>query len=178
MIMDSHTQLARRTVEVYAGTRKTISVPEGLPQEFYSCHKGVFVTIYKMEDNDKHLRGCMGTFLPCAKNIAEEIIRNAICASRQDDRFLPVVKNELAMLSYEVSLLDTPEKIYTTEDLDPRKYGVIIKSEDGRAGLLLPDIQGVDAPLHQVQIAAQKGCIDFHAESFSLFRFTVEKHKE
>lgn len=176
--MDIYAQLARRTVETYAETGKIISVPEGLPQEFYDCQKGVFITIYKTEGSGKCLRGCVGTYEPVAQNIAEEIIQNAICASQQDNRFSPVTKDELMSLGYEVSLLDAPEQIYRTEDLDPKKYGVIIKSEDGRTGLLLPDIEGVDTPLHQIQIAAQKGCIDFRTEEFLLFRFTVEKHKE
>lgn len=176
--MDKYTALARQTVETYARTGETIPVPKNLPEDFYRTQKGVFVTIYKNEEKGRCLRGCVGTFSPCERNIAEEIIRNAICASQKDNRFRPVTKDELEDLNYEVSLLEPPEEICSAEDLDTAKYGVIIKTADGRCGLLLPDIEGVDSPLYQIEIAARKGCIDFRREEFSLWRFTVTKYKE
>lgn len=176
--MNSYTQLARRTVETYAKTGAVISVPQNLPEEFYSEKKGVFVSIFKKENGQKCLRGCVGTFMPTKSNIAEEIIQNAIWASQEDDRFCPVAANELDKLVYEVSLLDAPEQTYSDRDLDPKEYGVIIRTQDGRCGLLLPDLEGIDSPLLQIQIAAQKGCIDFERENFSLFRFTVTKYEE
>jgi AmmeMemoRadiSam system protein A len=176
--MNQYTQLARQTVENYTKTGKIILLPEDLPPEFYSVQKGVFVTIHKTEDGKECLRGCVGTFAPTKKNIAKEIIQNAIWASQEDNRFCPVTEDELDSLNYEVSLLNPPEQIYTAEDLDPKKFGVIVKTEDGRTGLLLPDIEDIDFPLRQIEIAAQKGCIDWKKEEFSLFRFTVEKYKE
>ena len=176
--MDKYTQLARQTVETFIKTGKIIDVPDNLPGEFYSSQKGVFVTIFKNNAKRSCLRGCIGTLEPTKPNIAEEIIQNAVWACRDDNRFLPVAKDELSQLSYEVSLLNPPQQIYSSADLDPQKYGVIVKTEDGRTGLLLPDIEGVESPLYQIEIAARKGCIDFEREEFSLFRFTVEKHKE
>lgn len=176
--MDEHTALARQTVETYAKTGNTIPLPQDLPESFYSEQKGVFVTIYKNEDGGKRLRGCVGTFSPTRENIATEIIQDAIFASQEDDRFNPITENELGSLSYEVSLLNPPEQIYSDADLDVKKYGVIVKTADGRTGLLLPDIEGVDSPAHQIEIAARKGGIDFKKEEFSLFRFTVTKYKE
>ncbi len=176
--MNKYTQLARQTIETYAKTGKIIPVPRDLPEEFYIDRKGVFITIYKNKNGRKSLRGCVGTFEPVQKNIAEEIIQNAIWASQKDNRFQPVIESELDNLNYEVSLLNPPEQIYATKDLNPEKFGVIIKTRDDRCGLLLPNIEGIDSPLHQIEIAAQKGCIDFHREEFSLFRFTVTKYKE
>ena len=177
--MDEYTQLARKTAENFVKTGEIINSPQNLPEVFYNAQKAVFVTIHKHEENNRIcLRGCIGTLEPTKSNIAEEIIQNAIWACRDDNRFLPVTEKELDKLTYEVSLLDHPEQIYSTQDLDPKKYGVIIRTEDGRTGLLLPDIEGVESPLHQVEIAARKGCIDVDRDEFSLFRFTVEKHKE
>lgn len=176
--MDEYTALARQTVETYAKTGNTIPVPQDLPENFYREQKGVFVTVYKNEDGERRLRGCVGTFSPTWENITAEIIQNAIFASQEDDRFDPVTENELGSLSYEVSLLNPPEQIYSGADLDVKKYGVIVKTADGRIGLLLPDIEGVDSPLHQIEIAARKGRIDFQREEYSLFRFTVTKYKE
>ncbi len=176
--MDEYAALARNTTETYAKTGKTIPVPEGLPEDFYASRKGVFVTIYSKEDGEKRLRGCVGTFEPAKSNFAEEIVQSAIFASQEDDRFLPVKEEELPFLSYEVSILEPPERVFSDAELDPKKYGVIVRSPDGRCGLLLPDIEGVDSPLRQIAIAAQKGGIDPRREEFALWRFTVTKHKE
>lgn len=177
--MENHyTGLARKTIEEFARTGKMMAVPENLPPEFYSARSGTFVTIHKQEAGKRRLRGCVGTIEPTQDNIAQEIIRNAILASQQDDRFPPVQKDELSSLDYEVSLLDPPERIYTDQDLDPAKFGVILRTEDGRCGLLLPDIEGVDTPLHQIGIAGAKGGIDLGCEQFSLWRFTVKKYSE
>jgi AmmeMemoRadiSam system protein A len=176
--MDEYTALARKTVENYARTGKTIPIPEDLPADFYISRKGIFVTIYNNQDGKRCLRGCVGTFGPTKDSIAEEIVQNAVFASQEDNHFLPVKEEELPSLAYEVSILEPPEQIYSDTELDPEKYGVIIRTADGRCGLLLPDIEGIDSPLQQIGIAAQKGDIDFQREEFTLWRFTVTKHKE
>jgi AmmeMemoRadiSam system protein A len=176
--MDRYTELARKTVETLVKTGETILLPTDLPAEFYSEKKGVFVTIHKTEEGCRSLRGCIGTLFPTRENVAEEIIQNAVWAGHEDDRFPPVAAEELLCLDYEVSLLNEPQRINSSEDLDPSKYGVIVKTPDGRTGLLLPDIEGVDSPLQQIEIAARKGRIDPRVDAFSLWRFTVTKYAE
>ncbi len=179
--MDEYTKLAKDAIETYIRTGRKL-VPQGLPKEFYNARKGVFVTIYRKSDfnpSKKELRGCIGTFLPTKENIAQEIVDNAISAATRDWRFNPITQDELNNLQYEVSLLNPPEQIDSVEKLDPKKYGVIVKSQDGRTGLLLPDIEGVDTPQHQILIACQKAGIDLQNEDIKLYlyRFTVEKHQ-
>ena len=61
--------------------------------------------------------------------------------------------------------------------LDPKKYGVIVKSScDERKGLLLPDLDGVDTTAEQISIARQKGNIGAR-EPIELYRFQVVRHK-
>lgn len=174
--MNEYIKLAKNSIETYIKTGKKIEVPKDLPKEFYSCRKGVFVTIYTKSNPEKKLRGCIGTFLPAKENIAQEIIDNAISAAIYDYRFNPIAENELGGLKYEVSLLNPPERIDSVENLDPKKYGVIVKSPDEKTGLLLPDIEGVDSPKHQILIACQKAGIDLERGKIELFRFTVEKY--
>ena len=69
-----------------------------------------------------------------------------------------------------------PEPIGSEKDLDPRRYGVIVSTADGRRGLLLPDLEGVDTISEQVGIAARKGGIDLGRDPYSLERFTVTRH--
>ena len=62
------------------------------------------------------------------------------------------------------------------DELDVRRYGVIVSTCDGRRGLLLPDLDGVDSVEDQVGIAARKGGIDLDHDDWSLERFKVARH--
>ncbi|TLM77916.1 MAG: AMMECR1 domain-containing protein, partial [Actinobacteria bacterium] len=53
-------------------------------------------------------------------------------------------------------------------------YGVIVTS-GWRRGLLLPDLEGVDTPRQQVDIALRKAGIPA-SEPYSLERFRVDRH--
>jgi AmmeMemoRadiSam system protein A len=183
--MDTYINLAKQSIENYIKTGAIIELPKDLPNEFYDRRAGVFVTIKKSGE----LRGCIGTFLPTRKNIGEEIISNAISAATQDYRFPLIAENELSELKYEVSILSKPEQIEITENpaefseekfrqarLNPKKYGVIIKTNDGRSGLLLPDLEGVDSVEKQISIACQKAGINLKSDKIILYKFTVEKH--
>ena len=173
--MNEYVKLAKNAIEEYIRTGKKSEVPENLPAEFYDIKKGVFVTIYIK--NTKTLRGCIGTFLPTKENVAQEIVDNAISAAIHDYRFNPVLESELDNLIYEVSLLNPPEQINSVENLDAKKYGVIVKSLGGKTGLLLPDIEGVKTPEEQISIACQKAGIDLEIEKIELFKFTVSRYK-
>ena len=122
------------------------------------------------------MRGCIGTFLPIQDCVAKEIIENAISASTRDPRFSAIKEDELKDLEIHVDVLTMPEKIVSKDELDPKKYGVIV-SNGFRRGLLLPDLEGVDTVDEQIQIAKQKGDIDF-SEEISLERFEVVRHKD
>ncbi len=176
--MDEYIKLVKNTIETYIKTGKKIEVPDNLLGEFYSVKKGVFVTIYAKSNPEKQLRGCIGTFMPTKENIAKEIIDNAVSSATCDYRFYPIAEDELVNLEYEISLLNPPEQVNSVQDLDPKKYGVIVKSEDGKTGLLLPDIETVETPQQQISIACQKARIDLQCEKIELYRFTVEKHKD
>lgn len=171
--MDKYTQLARKAIEEYVNNKIVIKTPAGLPEEFYSRRAGVFVTIFK----DGELRGCIGTYMPVREDIAKEIIENAVSACSRDYRFSPVKKSELWDLKYEVSILSKPQLLEDKEKHDPKKHGLIVQCADGRLGLLLPDLEGVDTLEEQFEICCQKGGIDPEKDETTLYFFTVEKHE-
>ena len=171
--MDSYVSLAQKNIEHYVRTGQMMSLPPGLPQEMIQHKAGVFVSIHR---KDHHLRGCIGTILPARKNIAEEIIHNSIAACSEDPRFSPVTKAELINLVINVDVLTKPVLVKDRTELDPKKYGVIVSASDGRQGLLLPDLDGVDTVEDQVSIAAQKGGIDPVNEEIILHQFEVIRH--
>ena len=74
-----------------------------------------------------------------------------------------------------MDVLGKAEPIESKDLLDVKKYGVIVSTKDGRRGLLLPDIDGVDTVDDQVSIAMRKGGIQPH-EKYSLERFEVVRH--
>lgn len=174
--MNPYSSLAQKALKSYLETRQIIELPENLPEEMLIKQAGIFVTLEK----GKELRGCIGTFLPVYNNIASEIIHNAIAAGIQDYRFLPVTSEEIPDLSFSVSILSKPEKVRGPEDLDPKKYGVIVHCEEtGQRGLLLPDLEGVDTPEKQIAICLEKGGIDpTRSKKISLYRFTVKKYTD
>lgn len=172
--MDSYVKLAQQTIETYLKENRLIQPMKNLPKEMLKNKAGVFVSIHK---KDGSLRGCIGTFLPTQDNLAQEIIHNAISAAFHDPRFYPIQKNELDDLEISVDVLSRPEPIDSIDKLNVKKYGIIVKADDSRTGLLLPDIEGVDSVDEQILIACQKAGINPAKEKFSLYRFTVERHK-
>lgn len=165
-----YVRLARETLETYVREGRKISVPQWIPADFDTRRAGVFVSLKK----GGMLRGCIGTIEPVRANIAEEIIFNAISAGTRDPRFPEVRENELKDLVYSVDLLGAPEKIDSIDQLDVKRYGVIVTS-GFRRGLLLPDLEGVGTPQQQVEIAMQKAGIR-RTEPFEMERFEVIRH--
>ena len=167
---DSFVKLARWSLETFVKEHKIATLPDNLPEEMLNRRAGAFVSLHK----DGDLRGCIGTIAPTTDSIAQEIIQNAISACSRDPRFSPVEENELDDIEYSVDILGTPERIFKIEDLDVKKYGVIVENK-GRRGLLLPDLEGVDTPDQQIRIAMRKAHIP-ESESIDLWRFEVIRH--
>ncbi len=167
--LDAFVSLARASVESWVRSNKRVEAPSPAPSEM-NVAAGAFVCLKK----HGQLRGCIGTIQAVEDNLADEVISNAISAAVRDPRFEPLTANELDQLTYTVDILRPPERIDSMDQLDPRKYGVIVESGRKR-GLLLPDLEGVDTVEDQVSIASHKAGI-FHGEPITLYRFEVERH--
>ncbi len=165
-------EVARRSV---AAALHCASVPPPAPEnEYLRQRRGVFVTL---RQRGGALRGCIGTIAPTCANMVAETWRNSRQAALQDRRFAPVQAAELADLRFEVSVLHPPEKVSSERELDPERYGVIVSASDGRRGLLLPDIAGIETVAEQLRIAREKGWIS-PDEPVTLQRFEVDHFKE
>jgi AmmeMemoRadiSam system protein A len=163
--------LARQAVESYVRDRQVVhSGPlPGLQQR----RAGVFVSLHLP---DGSLRGCIGTTRPTHAVIEDEIVGNAISAATRDPRFFPVKPEELEGLDISVDVLGEPEEVSGAEELDPKRFGIIVQTADGRQALLLPDLEGVDTVDQQVCITCRKGGIDPSREQYRILRFQVERH--
>ena len=160
---------AKQSLKHFLDCQAYWPVPSDIPTE-YSGQAGVFVSLKK----DGELRGCIGTFAPTKQSIAAEIIANAVSAGTEDPRFWPVTAEELEKLTISVDILSLPERVRNQAELDPKRYGVIVK-RGRRSGLLLPDLEGVDRIEDQVAIARDKAGIAA-CEEVELYRFSVTRY--
>lgn len=164
-------RIARESLEHYIIQGQPLPAREGAtPPVGLEGRAGVFVSIKK----HGQLRGCIGTTAPTQASIVEEIKQNAISAGTGDPRFWPVEEEELEDLVYSVDVLMEPESIDGLELLDPKKYGVIVSSGN-KAGLLLPNLEGIDTAEEQVSIAKQKAGLK-QEEPCRLKRFEVVRY--
>jgi AmmeMemoRadiSam system protein A len=90
------------------------------------------------------LRGCVGN-LTAEAPLFEAVIHNATGAARQDPRFPPVERVEVARLRIEISVLGDPVELTArTPDeilnaLVPEMHGVVLRV-DGNTGTFLPQV--------------------------------------
>ena len=165
--------LARLTIETFVRTGTIITPPEQI-SDLLTTRAGCFVCI---KTNAGDLRGCIGTFEPAKDSLAEEIIANAIHAATRDPRFPPVREDELSGLKFSVDVLSAPEPC-RAEHLDAHVYGVIVEDQNGiHRGLLLPDLEGIDTPAQQIEIASRKAGIAPGGD-VKLFRFCADRYSE
>jgi MEMO1 family protein len=168
---DPYVALARESIISYISTGAILCVPKETAPELLSNQAGCFVSIHKFGC----LRGCIGTTAPTQISLASEIIQNAVSACSQDPRFDMVLPEELPYLEITVDVLSPFNRIASPKELDPKKYGVIVR-RGNQSGLLLPDLEGVDTVEEQIRIAKQKAGIG-EEESVELYRFTSIRHR-
>jgi Uncharacterized conserved protein len=167
---DAYVRLARLSVETYVSKGKEAALPSGLPKEMTERRAGVFVSLHQ----NGQLRGCIGTTAATTPSVAQEILQNGVSACSQDPRFPAVTRLELPTLEYSVDVLGDAEDISSPNELNVKRYGVIV-TNGRRRGLLLPDLEGVDTVADQIAIAKRKAGIR-PEETVSLQRFEVVRH--
>lgn len=162
-------RVARRAIEAWVTAGEQLAMAEPtLPSS------GVFVTL---RDRAGRLRGCVGSLEPKRPDLLSETARSAVLAATRDPRFAPVMPAELDELSIEVSVLAPAERVRDMGDLDPARYGVVVRDAEGRQGLLLPEVPGIDSAALQVEIARRKAGIPPDIP-VTLSRFEVFKYRD
>ncbi len=127
-------EIAKQSVETYVKTKK---IPE-FKEEDPALNRplGAFVTLKK----DGELRGCIGVFTGDVDEPLYKVVSQmAISAAVNDPRFMPVTKDELNELEYEISVLSPLKKVDSYKDVEICKHGVRIK-RGSRSGVFLPQV--------------------------------------
>ena len=166
-----YTRIARESLNYYFVHGERMEHIKDVPQELLNEKHGVFVSLKKFGE----LRGCIGTIAPTTNSVGEEIIKNAIESALNDPRFPALREDELEDIDISVDVLMDAVPA-SKEELDPKKYGVIV-TKGYRRGLLLPDIEGIDTIEKQLSIACSKGDIDIN-EDYNIEKFEVIRYKE
>lgn len=166
-------ELAATAIETYLVEERVIEPPPNLYELFPDAGlpAGVFVCLKR----EGILRGCIGTTEPIHRTRAGEVIANAIGAATRDPRFPPVMLGEVPELAICVDILGPCEPVSTRDQLDPKRYGVILAAGERRS-VLLPDIEGVSTLDEQLDTARKKAGIA-PDEAVDLFRFEVTRYQ-
>ena len=161
-------KLAIRSVEYFIEIGKPLPCPDPLPDSLKK-NAGVFVSIKKQGS----LRGCIGTMTPKYKNLAEEVIQNALRSASEDPRFDPIQKKELPSLTFSVDVLQPLEKIENIKDHNIKQFGLVIRGK-GKQGVLLPDLDIIKSADQQLKVCLNKGGFKSH-DNYEIFRFEVKR---
>jgi len=179
-------KLSRDSVSYYLKEGKK-PAPPAPPSRRMMEKSGVFVTITKLVNGERTLRGCIGYPLPYLPLI-EATLDSAISAAVNDPRFPPMKERELNEVLFEVSILSVPELISVRETKD---YPKMIKvGRDGLVvekgyykGLLLPQVPveyGWDAETFLAECCMKAGLPPdaWLSKSTKIYSFTAEIFSE
>lgn len=158
-------QIARRAIEVWSLGRVMRPFTSKTPPA------PVFVTL---RDPSGELRGCIGHLVPVRASLEDQVAMIAVLAASRDPRFPPVRPEEVPHLKIEVDVLGPAEPVEDLSLLDPSRYGVVVSAE-GKRGVLLPGVEGIEDGETQVEVARQRAGIEpdwpIRVERFEVIRY-------
>ncbi|NOX48355.1 MAG: AmmeMemoRadiSam system protein A [Chlorobi bacterium] len=170
-----YTRIALETLLAYlkGGDTDELYV-ENVPDELFEIRRGCFVSLHLTSGE---LRGCIGTIEPVEENLYKEIVRNAVSSASRDSRFSPVTLDEMDGIEISVDVLSEAETVFSPEELDPAKYGLIISDGNYRRGILLPGLEGVDTVEQQISIVKRKAGLEKYDDgALKYYRFTSKRY--
>ena len=136
-------RVARRAVEYYFETGRVMEPPSDTPSRLRRPG-AAFVTIQVYKSYDvRELRGCIGYVKP-VKPLVEAVIDVALQAAFEDPRFPPMRREELPMVTFEVSVLGPLEELPREPPERLRSFEIgrhgLVAQRGWFQGLLLPEV--------------------------------------
>lgn len=164
-----YARLAEAAARHYVLYGQTLATPAALTSDLRR-QQACYVTIY--QDPGQRFRAMYGTPLPAASTLAREIILNTV-SSFQNEPHWNVRQADLNDLHFEVARLGPLERIGGPEQLDPRRFGVYVRSDRGKSAVVLPHRVGVETAEEQLATALRESGIHPREEAASFYRFAV-----
>ncbi|MBF0208548.1 MAG: AmmeMemoRadiSam system protein B [Oligoflexia bacterium] len=153
-------KVSRFVLENYVSKNKTFTM-DNIAKELampigpnLKAHRGGFVTLKKHGE----LRGCIGEILP-ERPLIEVVIKRTIDAAVNDNRFSPVVPEEINNISIEISALTPPIPVKSYNEIEIGKHGILLRKGWGGA-VFLPQVapeQGWDLPTTLTHLSLKAG---------------------
>lgn len=126
-------RIAQAAVRAAVLGEKPPPPPKDLPKPLRE-QRGCFVTLMV----GSRTRGCMGTLFPREANLAAEIAASAAAAATADPFHLPIRKEEIGRLTYQISVvIGRPRRARSLAELSPAVLGLCVRA-GGRGGVMLP----------------------------------------
>lgn len=126
--------IARNSIQKMLSENKMLSIDPSAISSGLKKKMGAFVTI----NVDGKLRGCIGRFTS-SDPLFEVVSRMAVAAAFEDDRFLPISKEEFSKIRIEISVLGPLRKIKDISEIILGKHGIYIV-KGFNAGTMLPQV--------------------------------------
>jgi|SRR5581483_2133166 len=158
-------RLAGAAADEYIRHGLILPAPSPLPSEVArqrACY------VYVLENPGRRVRNVVGHPLPTQRTLADEIIKHTITAV--DGLFR---RADLPQLSFRVAVLDQLQRVTDPDHLDPARFGLYVRSEQGKTALLLPGRTGVETGTDQIATAIREAHIDPQRDQATLYRFGV-----
>lgn len=127
-------ECARQSINTHFGRSFDVE-PDNQKYPALQIPAGAFVTL-RIYDNQ--LRGCVG-FIEAKTNMFDTVKEAARYAAFHDSRFQPVNEEEMPFISIEISVLSSPVKMNSYDDIIVGTHGLILE-DMGRRALLLPQV--------------------------------------
>ena len=160
---------ARQVIDTYLQTDRLPPAPAHFPAEPQGC----FVCLRR----DGQFAVCVGSVVPGEDTLAKEIARHALRAVQQyAERHEMNIDEVIHHLGFTVDLLSDLEPVEQLSDLDPKVYGLVVAGK-GRQGVVLPDLEAVETPEQQLELAMRKAGLA-EGDAYTMERFRVERHGE
>ncbi len=166
-----YSKLAKQAAEYYARTGAYMPLPASLPASMLG-QKACFVSV--IEQPGSRMRGSFGTPLPRRTALAQEIIENTVEVIVQKNIHMRTI--DMANYGYIVDVLGPIERITSKEHLQPRHYGLYLRTDRNKIALILPGRVGIDTPEEQIATAIRESGADSHNEVVTMYRFPVTSY--
>lgn len=166
-----YSKIAKLSAEHYARTGTYMPLPPLLPHEMLA-QRACYVSV--IEQPGSRVRGSFGTPLPHTSSLADEIIQNTVEAIVQSNIHMRPI--DAMNYGYVVAILGPIERITNKQHLNPRFFGLYIRTDKNKTAMLLPGRLGVDTADEQIATAFREANIDQKHEAVTMYRFPVTSY--